>query len=502
VTLREVAFPSFANIDKLQTRLKELREKLDNLTMDDLPQQLLQRMETESRQDLKRTWSSLRGTLVNFEPARETYLEISDRDSVPTADELSADELQMAIQNANIAVTQSTSTGELIDDGTETTADTITKTWELTGVPLEEANVSVIADYSNGTSQVVDDQYITTDSSITGTQTIAVEEFPLGEDDPEQVSFRLRVAGNDELAETRSSVINPTFAGEPPSIDAVEFTSLRPGPDDQVTVEIHPDDQSTFGEVTSMTVRGPDGSTIESSNITDGTTASFTTNGQGVHSIRFTVESTGGGTFTDVVQLEAAETDETMRPSIYAHSGPLGTYALVGDGFEAGDVETSPSGSLEIVGILDNDAEIPNTVDVFTEGVDVGSESTTTVRIVRGESRQNVRANVPIVFHTPTLNSPEDARDHRTLVRANGNPVTWDGSTRFGVVEQDDDGASIQAYTGDGGVLTLSIDNTPSWFERTSFSLDTNYPWLPLTVSSSPLLGGFVIVAHRRRGAA
>ncbi len=497
VTLREVAFPGFADMDRLQTRLQELKNKLNNLTMDDLPQQLLQRMETESRDDLANAWGSLRGTLVNYEPAREAYLEISDREEVPTADELSKSELQAAIQNANVAITRSSSTGQLTEMASETTEDTISQTWELVGIPLDQANVSVVADYSNGTSRVVDDEYIETSSGIVGADTISVEEFPLGEDDPEQVSFRLRVAGADEFASKTTAALNPTFSGEVPSIDAVEVTSLQPGPDDRVTVEVHPDSESTFRGVEEMTVRGPDGETIATSNISDGTTASFTTDGAGVHSIRFTIESTSGDTFTDVVQIEAADTDETLRPSIYAHSGPLGTYALVGDGFESGDVETTSTGSIEIVGQLGNDAEVPNTVDVFAEGVDVGTESATTVRIVRGESRQGVRANVPIVFHTPMLNSPDDARSHKTLVRANGNPVAWDGSTRYGVVEQDNDGASIRAFTADNGVLTLSLDNTPSWWERTNFSWDTNYPWLPLTAGASPLLGGFVVASRR-----
>ena len=66
-------------------------------------------------------------------------------------------------------------------------------------------------------------------------------------------------------------------------------------------------------------------------------------------------------------------------------------------------------------------------------------------------------------------------------------------------MEQDEDGASIKAYTDDSGVLTLSLDNTPTWVERNSFWLDTNYPWVPLTVGASPLLSGFVLVSLRRR---
>jgi hypothetical protein len=138
---------------------------------------------------------------------------------------------------------------------------------------------------------------------------------------------------------------------------------------------------------------------------------------------------------------------------------------------------------------------------VFLEGVDVGTESTTTIRIVRGESRQSVRANVPMVIHTSMLNSPDDDRSYKTLVRASGNPITWAGDTRYGVVEQDDDGASIKAYTDDSGVLTLSLDNTPTWVERNSFWLDTNYPWLPvvgMTATPPSLLAGLVVVSRRR----
>jgi hypothetical protein len=504
LTLHEVAFPSFAKLDSLQDRIEELRNKLDNLSFDDLPQALQQRLETESTEDLQRTWSAMRGTLENFEPAREAYLDISGRDSLPTADELSKTELQSAIRNANLAITQSASTAQATQTAAETTENTISRTWELVGIDADAANVSIIADYSNGTSRVISDEYITVDSSIVGTDVVRVEKLPMGDDDPAQVNLRLRVAGNNELATASSMVTNPQFSGEAPTIDAVELTSLQPGPSDRVEVQIHPGSDSTFRTITAMTVYGPGGDELDTTNITDGTTASFTTKGEGVHSIRFTVESTDSGTFTDVVRVEAAASAETMRPSIYAHSGALGTYAVVGDGFQSGDVDLANDGSVEVVGVLANGGDIPTTVDVFTEGLSTSAESTTTVRIVRGETRESVRKNIPVVVHGPRLNSPDDSRDYEAIAYANSKPVTWDGSTRYGVIEQDNDGSSIQAYTADDGVLTLKVNNDPGRLERFTFSLQQRFPWafgIGFLGSGTSLLAGFVLV-RRRRGAA
>jgi len=90
--------------------------------------------------------------------------------------------------------------------------------------------VSVIADYSNGTSRVVPSEYVSVNPNIGRADQITVEDFPLGTDDPAQVSLRLRVAGNNELATASTTVTNPQFSGEAPTIDAVELTSLQPGP--------------------------------------------------------------------------------------------------------------------------------------------------------------------------------------------------------------------------------------------------------------------------------
>lgn len=480
LVVREYVFPSTAQLEALQNRIEALQNKWQNLSMDDLPPALMQQMENMSRDRLASTWNALRGTIVNADPVREKYLELSGRDSVPTADELSTSELQAAIQNANLAITQTADTASVTQGATQKAQDTITTSWVLDGLDLSNANVTVLADYSNGTTRVVPAQYIEKDSRVGRDDVVRVKDFPLGQNDPNQVSFRLRVAGPGGFATDSKAVTNPTFSGKVPKIDAVEFTSLTPGPNDRVTVTVHPDSSSSFRRVTSATVFGPNGNTLSTSNITNGRQLTFTTAGAGVHTIQFTVETTGGAQFTDVVRIRAESADEPRRPSVYAHSGPLGTFAMVGDGFTSGDVNIQSSGAVEVVGVLDSDAEVPNTVDVYLEGIDATAESGVTVRIVRGESRESVRAHVPISVHTAQLNSPDDSQEGQAYVYVNGHPVAWDGSTRWGDIQQDGDGATIQAFTGSNGEANVEVVNNPGTLEQVQWVLATNTPdWVP-----------------------
>jgi len=82
-----------------------------------------------------------------------------------------------------------------------------------------------------------------------------------------------------------------------------------------------------------------------------------------------------------------------------------------------------------------------------------------------------------------------------------GNPVTWDGDTRYGHIEQDDDGSSIHAYTADNGELTYTVNNNPGWWDQQSFSLRLQAPWLyglSFAGGGTGLLAGFVLVRRRR----
>ena len=172
---------------------------------------------------------------------------------------------------------------------------------------------------------------------------------------------------------------------------------------------------------------------------------------------------------------------------------------------ESGDVEVANDGSVEVVGVLATNADVPNTVDVFTEGLETGAEATTTLRIVSGESRESVRKNIPVVVHGATLNSPDDSRERKAYVYASGNPVTWDGSTRYGYIEQDSDGSSIHAYTAADGVLVISVDNTPSRFDQISWFLANNTPdWIPgvVFITQSALSVAILppLVIRRRSG--
>jgi len=464
-------------MSQLQDRLQQLRNELANLTLGELRPPPINEGVDQARAELAATWSELRGILMQFGPARERYLEITDRDSVPTASELSKSELRAAISAADTAITTTQSTADMEETGRQLLEDgTVSKTWDVSGIDLSEANVSVIAHYSNGTRQVVSDEYVSVnDGAIT--DTVRLKEFPYGEGDPAQVSFRLNVAGpsddvgddTPEFANDETVITNPTYNGDVPGIASIELSTIRPGPNDDVTLTVNPERESSFRKLIDATVYAPDGTTVPVGNVTNGDTVDFQTNGQGIYRIEYTVQNRGGQNFTDTISVQAAASDQDLNPGLYAHSGPLGNIALASDGLSGGSVDVTDSGRVEVVAQLPEDADTPNEVEVYTSGLSTGPETPVEVRVVQGDDRQGISKHTYVRIHGKRIS--EDA-----LVYRNGDqPVTRDGETRFGRVTVDADGTSILTWTDKSGVVETTVNNDPGWLDRS----DTASPCSP-----------------------
>jgi len=70
ITLVETRFPPTADMSQLQDRLDQLRNLLDNLTLNDLRPGRLNEGVEQARAELATTWAELRGILLQFPPAR------------------------------------------------------------------------------------------------------------------------------------------------------------------------------------------------------------------------------------------------------------------------------------------------------------------------------------------------------------------------------------------------------------------------------------------------
>ncbi len=515
VTLVESRFPPTADMSQLQGRLEELRSMLNNLTLADLRPGPLNEGVDQARSELAATWSELRGILMQFEPARERYLEMSDRETVPTASELDESELQTAISTADTAITSTQSTAEATEQATETADGTISKAWEVSGIDLSEANFSVIAHYSNGTRTTVSSEYVTVDDGAI-TDSVRLEEFPYGEDDPAQVSFRLDVAGpSDSIGEDASEyatdetvVKNPTYNGEVPAIASIELSSIRPGPNDDVSLTVNEERESSFRQLVDVTVYAPDGSTVPAGDITDGDTVDFQTDGQGVYRVEYTVQNREGKNFTDTISVRAAESDQDLEPGLYAHSGPMGNIALASDGLSGGSVHITDSGRVEAIAQLPEDSDTPNEVQIYTSGLSTGPETPIEVRLVEGEDRQSVDQHTYVRIHGKRIS------DDALVYRNDDQPITRDGDTRYGEVAVDADGASILTWTDENGVVETTVNNDPGWLDKQRYRVaiwtaGTDLPLVSVVpdLPAGPVLPGLrltaaaggAVVAGRRR---
>lgn len=482
IQLYELSAPPGANVTALQNQLQQLRNRLNNLTLSDLPPSLLNKLDDNNIEELRQVYTSLMGTVENYEPLKERYLEISERDTIADADELDKGELIAEINAANVAINSLDPTKfiepptKVIDD------DNISLTWAVPDADLTTANVSVIADYSNGTSQVVSDEYIQIDDSMVGTDNIRLVDFPLGETDPAQVSFRLQVSGDDVWGKTRTIIKNPTYNGKVPTLDAISFSTLQPGPGDNVEMTLHAAEDSSFRKLTNVTVYGPDGAELTTGNITNGQTVNFTTAGAGIHRIAFTVEDLDGSKFSDTVRLKAGETDTAMPPTITGHEGPLGVYAIVGDGLESGRIDIEDDGSVTVVGQIGQSADVPSKLSLHLETLSTQPDSTKNVRLVRGDARESINSHVRVTVHTKALS------EKAIIYWGDSKPVTTDGSTRYGDVDKRADGVTIQTYTDKSGELTLRTINAPGLFDRLRYTFRKNIADLDV-----PFVGTIVV---------
>jgi|GEM_PF-2508910 len=458
--LREVSYTPYENSTKLQDRLENLEQLLGNET---------QRLESvfqqanASRQELESVYGDLENVTENNDELRtrvdellnqdrETQIDVSiDPDNATDSD------LRQRIAALEQAIQEGRDT--LPSDSTETTIgeETIDAVARFPG-SISQEQVTVLAHYSNGTTKTVSDEYLSVDSSAgtavpgtqLGTTAIQVEDYPVGTD-AANVQFEWVTARSDGVGRATTTANNPLVNADAPGIDSVAVSSLAPGPDDRVSVEVNPSEESNFRELASATVYGPDGTIIPTENITDGRETAFTTNGQGTHTVQLTYTDLEGNEFTKTVRLGADTTDRPRPASIRAESGPTGVYGVVGDGLEDGDVSVSESGDLSVSAEVSDTESPPSEIHVYTGAVDTEPTGDVTARLV-GEDGAALNHRAWVYVHGKA--TPEDG----TYIYRNGNqPVTTGEGNQFGTVTHKPDQSLIRTYTGSNGEVSVTI---------------------------------------------
>jgi hypothetical protein len=265
-------------------------------------------------------------------------------------------------------------------------------------------------------------------------------------------------------------------------------------------VELAPEDRAQFGSLTGLNVVGPDGGTIPTTKV-DGVTRSFTTNGSGSYSVRATYTNPGGSEFQTTFATIAGEQDIEQPAQVRVTSSPgAGTYALVGNNLNGGDVAQESGGADTVVTVETESADALNRrVQVYLQGVDLPPDSTATIQFTDKQGR-SLGQYVPVTVHMQDFDT-DDA-----LLYRNGEPVETESADALSI-NSSGTSTRITTRTDEAGAVEIATNSDPGLIERLQFAISTIDLDLPLTMTLIDVrgLGVLCLIGHtqrRRRGSA
>lgn len=506
LTMRELSYPQHGNISKYQDRLRDLLNSIRNGSFSKLPPALQQQLENMSRASIEETFTELDKLRKANKNLEEQYRDALKNANGGTNVDVNIDpsqatdqELRQRVQALQQSMTELQSTIESGDPSVSTGKETVSLSFPF-DTNLDPSNVAVRVHFNNGTSTVLstDSQYVSIDSRSLRGDVVRITDYPLGQGDGEVANFEVDIATSEGTGGASETVTNPTFSGSIPSLSAVEFSTLKPGPSEEVSVEIHPEDSAKYQSLVSTTVYGPQGSQLPTSNITNDE-FTFTTAGAGVHRVELTFTNSGGIEFTEVVHVQTGQTSEDWPASIRTKSGPTGVYALVGDGLDSGRVNVKEGGSkIDVAAIIPQSADAPSSLHVYTQGLETASASTTQVSVLRGDREEAVKKHVPVTVHGPAIGE-------NALVYRDGEPLPRGEGNQYGRVEAEGNQTVIETITTDEGTVSIRVSADPGFVERARYWVDTRvpdvalpglsiFPSLPGAPSPTPAFGGLALL--------
>jgi hypothetical protein len=357
--------------------------------------------------------------------------------------------------------------------------ETVTQEFIIDGATVNPEGVLAWARFSNGTEQLVPTEYISVDASPgtvigAGETVVAIEDYPIGNTSASAVQFRVDLATSEGVTSDTSPVAdNPQVDSDAPGLQAIDMSTLVPGPDESVSAELLPEDAARFRNVTGATVFGPDG-TVLNSTISDGDTVRFDTAGAGVYNVQTRYADTESNTYEVPVTVQASSTSRTTGPTIRLAAGPAaGRYAVVGDGLVSGDVYTEATrGELGVTATVSDGA--PSTIHLWAQEVDIPPSGSLTFETV-DTSGQAVDEGISVIMHAPSL--PEDALVWVETESGNLEPLPEDGNQYGSETLQENQ--TLYQVRATSGSVTVQQSANPGWIERIQYSVETALNGLP-----------------------
>lgn len=442
-----------------------LEEQRLNETVSELRTEYNERFEEMERDSLERIYTDHRTLTETVPGAQERYFERSEYDEFQKATDLSKDELSRETRHMQVALA---GIGEIeppdLGDSPLTIEDGELNAEYPIPSGIDPSTVAPELHWSDGTVTPIPDEYysVSSDSPIPGFggQTLAIEGYPVGETDPASVQLRVLGGGDGGRLDDRIGVTNPAFGGSIPQVNAVDFSTLAPGPSETVYVGVEAESDTGYGQLVSAEAWNDDGEQLTASVDENRDRASFRTDGQGVHSVRLTFENDQGDRFVVSERIRAHEQSRSDPATVRAAEGVIGTYAVTGEELASARIDSS-NGRLEIDVIADS-SDGPGTLVLKPANAMNGNEHSFEVNVLHGNSEERVQAHVPIEMHLENLEGEKSALFWRSSAGFGGDPITWDGETRFGSVSWEGDGkAVLRTYTTESGQLEVTTINSP-----------------------------------------
>ncbi|OLZ39060.1 hypothetical protein A6E15_19475 [Natrinema saccharevitans] len=478
----EVNSIPFQGIDKSLNKSEWLRNLLENETYADIASDYLEPPSEMNSTEIEDLHSELSDLADENENLRERLTDREDINVTLDPDQ-NTDKLKAEIEALRQEITQIEGGLNTGDPETDIGDGTVDATIPFDG-DLAPDGASVVANnVQTGETTTVSEEYWSVNKRTGRSDQLVIEDFPI-DADTAQIAFGITASSEDgqNIADTQVPITNPAFSGNALALQAIDVTTVMPGPSESVTVEPTVGSDSVGIESVNATVRGPDGERPTTNPAAD--EVRFETNGAGSYQIQLTITDANGQQWSETVSIQAIEETVSQDPSIRAIDGFTGPLALAGDGLEGGSVDTSGS-ELEVAAISPRD-NIPSSLHVYAEGIS-NNHQDITVNLLKetgeGEPEQ-ARRNAKVFVHVTEL--PKD-----TVAYREGNqPLGIGSDTAYGGAHPSDRGDAhvIKTHTSDDGSVTIEVHKDPGFFTSAFYDVQTTVPiLLPRPSALSPL---------------
>lgn len=469
------------NVSEYANETERLRNELLNQTTAELESLFRDNPELLNKTDLETRHEELDELIESNNDLEERVAELRDAESVEDAANASEEQLRNDLAAMEQAIAELEGQLEAEDPTSEIDNGEIFAEFPF-AESLDPEAVTVIANYEDGSSEVVPDEYISVESaSVLGGDQVVVDGLEIAND---RAVADLEVKGvstEGALGTSRDSITNPSFQGAIPELDAIDVSTLRPGVGDSVSVEPRSSAEG-YGGAESATVYGPDGDTL---NVTQNDERfTWSPEQTGTHTVRVTYTNRIGGQFTETFRLKAEENPPSNPPTVRITDGIGGNLVLAGSGLESGSISVDGA-EAEVVAQAPGD-QSPSSLDIRAQQLAVDSMD---VSVVQGADQRSVDRHVSLRVWANF--GVEDA----LVLRQSGEPITANEETPYGAFQTrtSESGAEhqvVETYTEADGTTTVQVQRNPSLLDRASYQIaiwgiDLPFTYLPTTPDST-----------------